>query len=65
MMRQKGLVLICVVMSIAICTISLWGSFNRKSNTEEALSSDVERIDIDSIQLVKSGVQVDFSEVIV
>ena len=64
-MKQKGLVLICAVMSIAICTISLWGSFNRKSNTEEALSSDVERIDIDSIHLVKSGVQVDFSEVIV
>lgn len=65
MMKQKGLVLICVVMSIAICAISLWGSFNRKNNADEALSSDVERIDIDSIQLVKSGVQVDFSEVIV
>ena len=64
-MKQKGLALVCVVLTIAICVILLWGHSERENNAKEVSSSDVEQIDLDSIQLVKSGVQVDFSEVIV
>lgn len=64
-MKQKGLALLCVIMSLTICAILLWGHSNRELAAKEAQSSEVERIDLDSIQLVKSGVQVDFSEVIV
>ena len=64
-MKQKGLALLCVLMSIMICIILLWGHSNRELASKEAQSSEIERIDLDSIQLVKSGVQVDFSEVLI
>ena len=64
-MKQKGLALLCVIMSLTICAILLWGHSNRELASKEAQSSEIERIDLDSIQLVKSGVQVDFSEVLI
>ena len=64
-MKQKVLKIICVLLSVSICGILIWGHVNHKNEAKEAYSDGIEQIDIDSIYLGKSGVQVDFSEVII
>ena len=64
-MKQKNMKILCIVLSIAIVLILIWGHINRKSTAKETYSDGIEQIDINSIYLGKSGVQVDFSEVIV
>lgn len=55
----------CVVLMIAICTTLIWGALQEKNSSKEAYNDGIEQIDLDSIYLVDSGVQVDFAEVIV
>ena len=64
-MKQSTLKLLCIVLSVAILGILIWGHYNRNLSAKEAYSDGIEQIDIDSIYLGNSGVQVDFSEVIV
>lgn len=63
-MREKILKITCILLIFAICITLLWGIFNRKQTFNETYSDGIEQIDIDSIYLKDSGVQVDFSEVI-
>ena len=55
----------CVVLIIAICTTLIWGALQEKNSSKESYNDGIEQIDLDSIYLVDSGVQVDFAEVIV
>ena len=55
----------CVVLIIAICTTLIWGALQEKNSSKEAYNDGIEQIELDSIYLVDSGVQVDFAEVIV
>jgi len=64
-MKQKKGMITCIILVIAICAVLIWGHFNQKLVAEEAYNDGIEQIDIDSIYLTKSGLQVDFSEVIV
>ena len=64
-MKQKNLKILCVVLSIAIVVILIWGHFNRQLAAKEAYNDGIEQIDINTIYLGKSGVQVEFSDVIV
>ena len=64
-MKQSTLKLLCIVLSVAILGILVWGHYNRNLAAKEAYHDGIEQIDIDSIYLGNSGVQVDFSEVII
>ncbi len=55
----------CVALFLAICGILIWGHFHNEQIFQEAYSDGIEQIDLDSIYLVESGIQVDFSEVII
>lgn len=57
--------IICIILFIAICATLIWGRFHQKNNGQEAFNDGIQQIDIDSIYLVDSKVQVDFSEVII
>ena len=57
--------ILCVVLSIAIVVILIWGHFNRQLAAKEAYNDGIEQIDINTIYLGNSGVQVEFSDVIV
>jgi len=65
MQKIKILKIICVVLCFAICVTLIWGLINRKNLSQNAYNDGIEQIDLDSIYLVDSGVQVDFSEVII
>ena len=64
-MKQNYLKLLCIVLSIAILIILIWGHFNRQLAAKETYSDGIEQIDIDTIYLGNSGVQVEFSDVII
>lgn len=55
----------CVVLLVAICATFIWGYFNKKNFTEEGYDDGITQIDLDSIYLNGSGVQVDFYDVII
>lgn len=55
----------CVVLLVAICASFIWGYFNKKNLTEEGYDDGITQIDLDSIYLNGSGVQVDFYDVII
>lgn len=63
-MKEKILKIICIILTCAICCTLLWGCFHKSQSSVEAYNDGIEQIDLDSIYLVDSGVQVDFSEVI-
>lgn len=65
MQKIKVLRIICVVLFLAICVTLIWGLIHRKNLSPNAYDDGIEQIDLDSIYLVDSGVQVDFSEVII
>ena len=56
--------IICIILSIGICATLIWGLFNKEEVLRNTYDDGIEQIDIDSIYLVGSGVQVDFSEVL-
>ena len=57
--------IICIILFIAICVTLIWGLFNHKEVLRNTYEDGIEQIDIDSIYLTGSGLQVDFSEVII
>lgn len=64
-MKQHVVKFICIILSILILAVLIWGHYNREHATKEAFNDGIEQIDLDTIYLARSGVQVDFSEVIV
>lgn len=64
-MKQHVVKFICIILSILILAVLIWGHYNREHATKEAFNDGIEQIDLDTIYLTRSGVQVDFSEVIV
>lgn len=65
MEKKKVQKIICVVLLIAICATFIWGYFCKKNLTEEVYDDGIEQIDLDTIYLADSGVQVDFYDVII
>ncbi len=65
-MKKKVILesLVCIVLLIAIVMIIIWSKGNTYGEGK-AYDDGIERIDLDSIYLKNSDVQVDFSEVIV
>ena len=64
MQKIKILKILWVILGLAICITLIWGLVSEKKSSKEVYSDGIEQIDIDSIYLVESGVQVDFSKVI-
>ena len=52
-------------MLVAICATFVWSYFYKKNLSEEAYDDGITQIDLDTIYLNASGVQVDFYDVIV
>ena len=63
MKNQKEKITIGVLL-LAICVTIIWGLCNKKPIFKETFDDGIEQIDLDSIYLTNSGVQVDFSEVL-
>lgn len=57
--------IICIVLLAAICLTFIWGYFYKKNLAGEAYDDGITQIDINSIYLNGSGVQVDFYDVII
>lgn len=57
--------MICVLLLIAIITVLIGNKSNNIFRGNEPYQDGIEQLDLDSIYLKSSGVQVDFSEVIV
>ena len=64
-MKKTMLKITCIILFFAICAILIWGYFQPKEVFKQAYSDGIKQIDIDSIELMGSGVQVDFSEIII
>lgn len=63
-MKEKVLRITCVILICAICGTLLWGCFHKSPSFVDTYNDGIEQIDLDSIYLVDSDIQVDFSEVI-
>jgi len=63
-MNKKVINRACILLILAILCILIWSRFNKTSVFHET-DDGIEQIDLDSIYLENSGVEVDFSEVIV
>ena len=57
--------IICITLSIGICATLIWGLFNREKVLRNTYDDGIEQIDLDTIYLNRSKVEVDFSEVII
>lgn len=55
----------CIILFVAICATLIWGRIHEKKQSKETFNDGIEQIDLDTIYLTDSGVQVDFSEVII
>ncbi|MBR2402820.1 MAG: DUF4230 domain-containing protein [Lachnospiraceae bacterium] len=65
MQKITTLRILCVILFLAICATLIWGRIHEKNSAKEASNDGIEQIDLDTIYLVDSKVQVDFSEVII
>lgn len=65
MEKKKVLNITCVVLIIAIFATFAWGYYYKKNLTEEAYDDGIVQIDLDTIYLTNSGVQVDFYDVMI
>lgn len=65
MEKKKILKITCGVLVIAICATFVWAYFYKKNLSEDAYDDGITQIDINTIYLNASGVQVDFYDVIV
>ena len=65
MQKITTLRILCVILFLAICATLIWGRIHEKNSAKEAFNDGIEQIDLDTIYLVDSKVQVDFSEVII
>ena len=57
--------MICIILIIAIAMVLIWNKNNNEIKNKVPYDDGVVQLDLDSIYLKKSGVQVDFSEVII
>lgn len=57
--------IICILLLIGIISVLIWNNSNNIFRSNEPYHDGIEQLDLDSIYLKSSGVQVDFSEVIV
>ena len=57
--------IICILLLIGIISVLIWNNSNNIFRSNEPYHDRIEQLDLDSIYLKSSGVQVDFSEVIV
>lgn len=64
-MSKRKLDFLCVILTLAVIGLLAWAHVNNQESVWEVYSDGVEKIDLNSIELFKSGVQVDFSEVII
>ena len=65
-MQKIKLQKICSGVLIAgICITLLWGAVHKKNVSQDPYDDGIEQIDLNSIYLAESGVQVDFSEVLI
>ena len=55
----------CIVLVAAISLTVLWGSFYKKNQVNEKYNDGITQIDLNTIYLNSSGVQVDFYDVII
>lgn len=63
--KNKVLMIICYVLAAAIALTLLWGLVNGKHVFKDTYSDGIEQVDLDTIYLQGSKVEVDFSEVII
>lgn len=63
-MKRGFLNISCVVLLILIAGVLIWGRNHKVSVFREAYDDGVEQIDLDTIYLENSGVEVNFSEVL-
>lgn len=65
MKRENIFWIISGILALCICGMLLWGFFTDEPVFRTSLPQEDIQIDLDSIYLVKSGVQVDFAEVLI
>lgn len=63
--KNKVLTIICYVLAAAIALTLRWGLVNGKHVFKDTYSDGIEQVDLDTIYLQGSKVEVDFSEVII
>ena len=63
--KNKMLNIVCYVLAGAIVVTLLWGLVNGKHVFKDNYDDGIEQIDLDTIYLIGSKVEVDFSEVII
>ena len=63
-MRRKALGIFCAILLVAIIGILIWSRNNTVTVFSELYNDGVEQIDINTIYLEGSGVEVDFAEVL-
>ncbi len=64
-MKRKALSIFCGILVVSIIGILIWGRNSATTVFNETYNDGVEQIDINTIYLEKSGVEVDFSEVLI
>ena len=64
-MKTTILRIICVILLLATFVTVIWGYINKNTTIQETFSDGIQQIDLDTIYLTDSKVQVDFSEVII
>ena len=57
--------IICVILLIAIAVVLIWNKTTKESEEKSSYDDGIVQLDLDSIYLKDSGVQVDFSDVII
>lgn len=62
--RQKNLNIIAGILALLILTVVIWGYLHDTEPIHTQFSDGIEQIDLDTIYLRSSGVEVNFSEVI-
>ena len=65
MQKLKIQKICCGVLAVGICITLIWGAVHKKNVSKDSYDDGIEQIDLNSIYLGNSGVQVDFSEVLI
>ncbi len=64
-MKERRVDIACVALVIAILGILIWGMVRGEEESAETYNDGITQVDLDSIYLADSGVEVDFSEVLI
>ena len=57
--------ILCAILLVAIAVVLIWSRSVKSDENELTYEDGIEQLDLDSIYLKDSGVQIDFSEVII